>query len=222
MAPTSTLPDNPVFAFCPEYGPPGRPQQIRIVFEHQPGYVPTALVALTLEDAETAVQPAQRPARARPRCVDETGGQIHGRDGTRVRLHRALTTSLSATHRANPNASDGTLNRHRCAPVVCVGEHCPVQTFFFRARIDSVQLFRRLAKPFLPGEVDGPVRRALVPSRPRAGKIPQFDRMTSAPSSMGARNASMQRGSSWAGLLTHVPTARTVISCAGQGPSATA
>ena len=52
MAPTSTLPDNPVFAFCPEYGPPDRPQQIRIVFEHQPGYVPTALVALTLEDAE--------------------------------------------------------------------------------------------------------------------------------------------------------------------------
>ena len=52
MAPTSTLPDNPVFAFCPEYAPPDCPQQIRIVFEHQAGYVPTALVALTLQDAE--------------------------------------------------------------------------------------------------------------------------------------------------------------------------
>ena len=52
MAPTSTLPDNPVFAFCPEYGPPDGPQQIRIVFEAIPGYVPTALVALTLDDAE--------------------------------------------------------------------------------------------------------------------------------------------------------------------------
>ncbi len=52
MAPTSTLPDNPVYAFCPEYGPPEQPQQIRIVFEHVPGYVPTALVALTLADAE--------------------------------------------------------------------------------------------------------------------------------------------------------------------------
>ena len=52
MAPTSTLPDNPLYAFCPEYGPPDRPQQIRIVFEDVPGYVPTALVALSLADAE--------------------------------------------------------------------------------------------------------------------------------------------------------------------------
>ena len=52
MSPTSTLPENPLFAFCPEYAPPDRPQQIRIVFEHVPGYVPTALVALTLADAE--------------------------------------------------------------------------------------------------------------------------------------------------------------------------
>ena len=52
MAPTSTLPDNPVYAFCPEYGPPDGPQQIRLVFRDVPGYVPTALVALTLDDAE--------------------------------------------------------------------------------------------------------------------------------------------------------------------------
>ena len=29
-----------------------QPQQIRIVFQGMPGYVPTALVALTLDDAE--------------------------------------------------------------------------------------------------------------------------------------------------------------------------
>ena len=52
MSPTSTLPENPVFAFCPAYDPPDRPQQIRIVFKDIPGYVPTALVALTLADAE--------------------------------------------------------------------------------------------------------------------------------------------------------------------------
>ena len=52
MPPTSTLPDNPLFAFCPEYAAPDGPQQIRIVFENIPGYVPTALVALTLADAE--------------------------------------------------------------------------------------------------------------------------------------------------------------------------
>ncbi len=52
MAPTSILPDKPVYAFCPEYTLPDRPQQIRIVFQDLPGYVPTALVALTLDDAE--------------------------------------------------------------------------------------------------------------------------------------------------------------------------
>ena len=52
MTHLSTLPDDPVYAFCPAYDPPGQPQQIRIVFESLPGYVPTALVALTLDDAE--------------------------------------------------------------------------------------------------------------------------------------------------------------------------
>jgi len=52
MAPTSIFPDHPVYAFCPEYAPPDRPQQIRIVFKDLPGYIPTALVALTLDDAE--------------------------------------------------------------------------------------------------------------------------------------------------------------------------
>ena len=49
---THTLPDNPVYAFVPSYDPPGRHQQIRIVFEGMDGYVPTALVALDLDDAE--------------------------------------------------------------------------------------------------------------------------------------------------------------------------
>ena len=47
-----TLPDNPVYAFCPAYDLEDVPQQIRIVIEGLSGYVPTALVALTLEDAE--------------------------------------------------------------------------------------------------------------------------------------------------------------------------
>ena len=52
MAPTSTLPDNPVYAFVPAYAPADQPQPIRIVFEALPGYIPTALVALNLADAE--------------------------------------------------------------------------------------------------------------------------------------------------------------------------
>ena len=49
---THELPDEPVFAFTPAYELPDQPQQIRIVFEGMDGYIPTALVALTLDDAE--------------------------------------------------------------------------------------------------------------------------------------------------------------------------
>ena len=49
---THELPDEPVFAFTPAYDLPDQPQQIRIVFEGMDGYIPTALVALTLDDAE--------------------------------------------------------------------------------------------------------------------------------------------------------------------------
>ena len=52
MSDLHTLPEHPIFAFCPAYEPAGDPQPIRIVFAGVPGYVPTALVALTLEDAE--------------------------------------------------------------------------------------------------------------------------------------------------------------------------
>ena len=49
---THELPEEPVYAFVPSYDLPDQPQQIRIVFEGMEGYVPTALVALTLADAE--------------------------------------------------------------------------------------------------------------------------------------------------------------------------
>ena len=46
------LPDDPNYAFCPSYELGEEPQQIRIIFEGLQGYVPTALVALTVDDAE--------------------------------------------------------------------------------------------------------------------------------------------------------------------------
>ena len=49
---THELPEEPVYAFVPSYDLPDQPQQIRIVFEGMDGYVPTALVALSLADAE--------------------------------------------------------------------------------------------------------------------------------------------------------------------------
>ena len=52
MAPTIALPDNPMYACCTEFGRPDQPQQIRIVFENVPDYVPTKIVELKLDDAE--------------------------------------------------------------------------------------------------------------------------------------------------------------------------
>lgn len=52
MADTHTLPDDPVYAFAPSYDLGDEPQQIRIVFQGMTGYVPTALVALSLDDAK--------------------------------------------------------------------------------------------------------------------------------------------------------------------------
>ena len=49
---SQTLPENPDFAFCPSYGPDDEPQEIRLVIDGMTGSIPTALVALTLEDAE--------------------------------------------------------------------------------------------------------------------------------------------------------------------------
>ena len=46
------LPEDCVFAFCPAYEPADEPQSIRIVFDSMPGFITTALVALTLDDAE--------------------------------------------------------------------------------------------------------------------------------------------------------------------------
>ena len=47
-----TLPDNPNYCFCPSYDVGDEVQQIRIVVEGMTGFIPTALVALTMEDAE--------------------------------------------------------------------------------------------------------------------------------------------------------------------------
>ena len=47
-----TLPDNPNFCFVPAYDVEDEVQQIRIVIEGMSGHVPTALVTLTIQDAE--------------------------------------------------------------------------------------------------------------------------------------------------------------------------
>ena len=46
-----TLPDNPNYCFVPAYDIEDEVQQIRLVIEGMAGHVPTALVALTIDDA---------------------------------------------------------------------------------------------------------------------------------------------------------------------------
>ncbi len=48
-----TLPDEPNFCFVPAYDVETEVQQIRIVIEGLAGHVPTALIALDLDDALT-------------------------------------------------------------------------------------------------------------------------------------------------------------------------
>ena len=48
-----TLPDCPNFCFVPAYDVETDVQQIRIIIEGLAGHVPTALIALTLEDAQS-------------------------------------------------------------------------------------------------------------------------------------------------------------------------
>ena len=52
MSDSHTLPDDPVYAFTPAYDIEEEVQQIRIVFQGIPGHIPTALVALDLDQAE--------------------------------------------------------------------------------------------------------------------------------------------------------------------------
>ena len=51
---SQTLPKNPDYAFCPAYGPGNAPQEIRLVIDGMSGSIPTAMVALTLEDGDSA------------------------------------------------------------------------------------------------------------------------------------------------------------------------
>ena len=81
-----TLPDNPNYAFVPAYDLEDEVQQIRIVFENMAGYVPTALAALTMDDAE--------------RLCD----RLNARLGL---SHKEWTAMATASMRAGPIAPDG-------------------------------------------------------------------------------------------------------------------
>ena len=80
-----TLPDDPNYCFVPAYDIEDEVQQIRIVVDGMTGYIPTALVALTIVDGGEAMRPAQREARTLARGLDRACGKVHARRGTRAR-----------------------------------------------------------------------------------------------------------------------------------------
>ena len=62
-----TLPDDPNYCFVPAYDIEDEVQQIRIVIEGMSGYVPTALVALTIKKSATNLTAASdSPATTGP------------------------------------------------------------------------------------------------------------------------------------------------------------
>ena len=95
-----TLPDNPNFYFVPTYDVEDEVQQIRIVIEGMAGHVPTALVALTIEDALSICDKLNRRLG-----YDRHGGRLNARRGRRPGRRRlALKPSLCCTA--------GPLDRH--------------------------------------------------------------------------------------------------------------
>ena len=90
MAPTSTLPDNPVYAFCPEYGPPNGPQQIRIVFRDIPGLRADRPGCAHPRGCRKSVLQAQRFARTGPRRLAGPRRPVHGRRRAPRQFQRAL------------------------------------------------------------------------------------------------------------------------------------
>ena len=62
-----TLPDDPNYCFVPAYDIEDEVQQIRIVVDGMTGYIPTALVALTIVDGERLCDRSTRSSDSRAR-----------------------------------------------------------------------------------------------------------------------------------------------------------
>ena len=97
-----TLPDNPNYCFVPAYDIEDEVKQIRIVIEGMSGYVPTALVALTVKRKKSAIMLNRQP-RTEPGCLDRACGAVHARRGGRPRQRLALRPETSHYSEITPN-----------------------------------------------------------------------------------------------------------------------
>ncbi|MDD9991213.1 MAG: hypothetical protein OXP75_05405 [Rhodospirillales bacterium] len=77
-----TLPDEPNYCFAPAYDVEADVQQIRIVIEGLAGHVPTALVALDLDDALSICDRLNRRLGLdREAWTAMAGASMHAEDG---------------------------------------------------------------------------------------------------------------------------------------------
>ena len=75
------LPDEPDFCFVPAHDVEDEVQQIRIVIEGMAGHVPTALVALTLDDAPNICDKLnRRPGYDREAWTEIAAASMHAED----------------------------------------------------------------------------------------------------------------------------------------------
>ena len=79
------MPDDPNYCFVPAYDVEDEVQQIRIVIEGMSGYIPTALVALTVRDAETLCDKMNRKLGLAREDLDRSRGALHARRDPRAR-----------------------------------------------------------------------------------------------------------------------------------------
>ena len=87
MPDAHTLPDNPVYAFTPSYDLEDEVQQIRIVIQDIPGFIPTSLVALTVRDAEDVCDKLNRRLGLDREAWTAIAAQAMARAIARDRLH---------------------------------------------------------------------------------------------------------------------------------------
>ena len=109
---TQTLPDDPHYCFVP-YDISDEVQQVRIVVDGMSGYIPTALVALTINDAERLCDRLNAKLGPLARGLDCARRTLHARRVERARRsHRALSPPPVGPASATLLKCPGTPNRN--------------------------------------------------------------------------------------------------------------
>ena len=95
MAPTSTLPDNPVYAFCPQIRTAQRPAADQNCFPGHPGLRAYCPCGLDPKRCRTALRQTQQSSRTGSRRMDGAGSPGHARERSIQKYQRPLAPLIS-------------------------------------------------------------------------------------------------------------------------------